>query len=197
MTDNFAILSQPRRPWLDPGPLKEKFLALSADIHPDRVHSLPEEHEAGRAGFTEVNAAYHCLQEPRDRVRHLLELELGHKPDDLRSIPPELAEAAFKVGTACKAADAFLAERAAAATAISRVGYFERGQACAEELLALQRTVQQQREVLLEELKAMNAAWETAPADRPLKRLEEIYRLLGYFGKWTGEIKRRMVELFV
>ena len=39
MTDAFALLSEPRRPWLDAEALKARFLPLSAAVHPDRVHS--------------------------------------------------------------------------------------------------------------------------------------------------------------
>ena len=37
MADYFALLDEPRRPWLDPEELKAKFHALTATVHPDRV----------------------------------------------------------------------------------------------------------------------------------------------------------------
>src|SRR5262245_34160130 len=42
MLDCFALLEQPRRPWLDSETLKNKFLDLSARVHPDRVHQASE-----------------------------------------------------------------------------------------------------------------------------------------------------------
>ena len=48
MTDNFALLNEPRRPWLEANLLKQKFLALSADFHPDRIHNASES-EKGRS----------------------------------------------------------------------------------------------------------------------------------------------------
>ena len=58
MTDYFALLNEPRRPWLDPEPLKDKFLALSATVHPDRVHNLgAAERAAAQERYTELNAA--------------------------------------------------------------------------------------------------------------------------------------------
>ena len=42
MTDNFALLNEPRLPWLDPDLLKEKFFPLSAPFHPDRIHNASD-----------------------------------------------------------------------------------------------------------------------------------------------------------
>ena len=42
MTDYFNLLSEPRRPWLNPEALKQKFLNLSAEVHPDTfIRQLP------------------------------------------------------------------------------------------------------------------------------------------------------------
>src|SRR5439155_11517153 len=38
VVDYFELLGEPRRPWIDPGLLKSKFLHRSAQVHPDRVH---------------------------------------------------------------------------------------------------------------------------------------------------------------
>ena len=42
MTDYFALLNEPRRPWLDADLLKQTFLTLSAGAHPDKIHSANE-----------------------------------------------------------------------------------------------------------------------------------------------------------
>ena len=79
------------------------FFAVSgglAEVHPDRVHqSPPTEKLAANARYTALNAAYQCLREPRERLRHLLELELGRKPSDLTTVPDELMDLFFVVGT--------------------------------------------------------------------------------------------------
>src|SRR5262245_19249321 len=81
VADYFALLSQPRRPWLDPEQLKNRFIELSGQLHPDRVHaSSSEEKRLAQQNYTEINAAYQCLLHPRDRLAHLLELEGGKKP---------------------------------------------------------------------------------------------------------------------
>ena len=129
MTDNFALLNEPRRPWLDPDPLKQKFLAQSANLHPDKIHSASEaEKSAAAKKFAELNAAYNCLAEPKSRLLHLLELELGAKPKDIQQIPAALADLFAEVATVCKSADHFLAEKTKATSPLLQVRLFERGQ---------------------------------------------------------------------
>ena len=81
MTDYFALLGESRRPWIDPEELKAKFLALTAQVHPDRVHNASEaEKQAASRRSAEMNAAYNCLREAKTRLLHLLELERGTRP---------------------------------------------------------------------------------------------------------------------
>ena len=82
MTDNFALLNEPRRPWLDVDLLKQKFLARASGAHPDRVHNASDSEKAEvTKRYIELNAAYNCLADPKLRLLHLLELELGAKPN--------------------------------------------------------------------------------------------------------------------
>ncbi|HEX3798843.1 MAG TPA: DnaJ domain-containing protein [Verrucomicrobiae bacterium] len=198
MTDNFALLNEPRRPWLDLDSLKEKFLALSTQTHPDRVHQSPEpERIAASARFAELNSAYQCLREPKERLRHLLELERGAKPADIQRVPENLMTAMFEIGQLCKQVDAFLLEYSRVTSPILKVPWFERAQNWVAQLSLRQQKIHSQREELLLELKAMNSAWETATAsaNRPLDRVEEMYRVLGYLTRWSEQIQERVVRL--
>lgn len=200
MTDYFALLDEPRRPWLDSGRLKEKFLALSARSHPDRLHQASaEDRQAAERQFTELNAAYNCLRETKNRIRHLLELERGEKPKDIESIPPDLIDYFTEVGGLCRQVDAFLAEQARVNSPILKVQLFERGQDWTVKINALQQRINVRNEELNAELQAMNPAWGSVP-DRnqlPLERLETIYRLLGYFGRWTAQLQERNTQLAI
>jgi curved DNA-binding protein CbpA len=199
MTDNFALLEEPRRPWIDTEALKLKFLTLSAQVHPDRVHNAPAaERQAADHRYAELNGAYNCLREPKERLRHLLELECGAKPADIQNVPPETTDLFFETGHLCKEADAFLADKARAGSPILQAQLFERSQECLEKLLAMQQKINKRRDELLAELKIMNATWEPAQREvfpRLLGRLEEIYRLLGYLGRWREQIQERSVRL--
>src|SRR5258706_6717806 len=115
MTDFFALFHEPRRPWLDPEKLKSKFLSLSAAVHPDRVHTaLAPEKQAAHERFTELNTACQILREPKERLLHLLELELGAKPKDVQKVPPTTLDLFMEVGQLCREDEAFLADRARA-----------------------------------------------------------------------------------
>src|SRR5215471_13364590 len=154
MIDFFALLDEPRRPWLDPDLLKKKFLALSATAHPDRAHSAsPEEKHAAQQHFAELTVAYNRLKEPKERLKHLLELELARKPQELHNIPKELSGFFLEVGTACVEADKLLAEKAAASSHLQRAQIFERSQEKAELLTALLGRLNSWGEGLLAELK--------------------------------------------
>lgn len=198
MTDYFALLNEPRRPWLDSELLKQKFLAASATVHPDRVHNLGEtERAAAQERYTELNAAYNSLREPKERLHHLLELELGALPKDVQRIPSELMDLSLEVGQACREADAFLFEKAKVTSPLLQVTFFERSQEFVDNLQVLRHRVNGLNERLNEELKQIDAAWQTgsAPRSELLKRLEERYRLYGYFGRWLAQLQERSVRL--
>ena len=126
MDDYFALLDEPRRPWLDADRLKKKFLTISATAHPDRVHTAtPAEKESANQRFTELNAAFNCLREPKDRLRHLLELELGAKPKDLQEIPPDLADLFLEVARLRQEASAVIAEKAKTTSPMLQLQWFE------------------------------------------------------------------------
>jgi hypothetical protein len=199
MIDYFALLNEPRRPWLDADLLQQKFLGLSASAHPDKIHSASDlEKSAAGKLFAELNAAHHCLAEPKSRLLHLLELELGAKPKDIQQIPATLADQFAEVAAACRAADHFLAEKAKVTSPLLQVQMFEQAQAWLEKLNSRQQTFGRLREKLTGELKSLDEEWMSAgPAARRecLSKLEELYRLFGYFNRWNNQIQERVVRL--
>jgi DnaJ-domain-containing protein 1 len=202
MTDYFALLREQRRPWLDPESLKKKFLSLSSEVHPDRAHAAGElEKRRAQELYAELNAAYNCLREPKERLAHLLELETGLKPKQVQNVPSNLMDAFMEILNICRGADAFLAEKAATASPLLRLQLFERGQEWTEKLSALQKKINSWREELLEQLKAFDTEWDgnrdakSEEHQRLLGFLEEHCQLLGYFGRWSAQIQERIVQL--
>ncbi len=200
MTDCFALLDELRRPWLDPDLLKKKYLSLSTTAHPDRSHSgTAEEKRSAQERFAELTAAYNRLKEPKERLKHLLELELGRKPQEVHNIPQELSGFFMEIGTASIQAEKLLAEKGAATSHLMRAQIFERSQEQAEALRDLIGRVQAWGEGLIAELKKIDLDWQT-PADdsvraKRLQRLEELWRLFGYLARWTSQLQEKIARL--
>jgi curved DNA-binding protein CbpA len=199
VTDNFKLLNELRRPWLDADLLKQKFLAQSASLHPDKIHSASDvEKNIAAKKFAELNAAYNCLAEPKSRLLHLLELESGAKPKDIQQIPSALADLFAEVVNVCKNADQFLIEKNKVTSPLLQVQLFERGQNWIEKLNELQRRLNELREQILAQLKSLDAKWISAAENlrhELLPNLEELYRLFSYFNRWNNQIQERVVQL--
>jgi DnaJ-domain-containing protein 1 len=199
--DNFALLNEPRRAWIDPDLLKKTFLQQAAQIHPDKVKEA--EKAAATEHYAALNAAYRSLLEPKERLRHLLELELGALPKDVQSIPAGMMDLMMEIGQLCREADSFLAMKAKTTSPLLKAGMFEKGIEWTDKLNQVRRKIDLRREELLAELKNMNAAWNDAPppgsagraAALPLERLEQIYRVFSYVGRWSEQIQERLVQL--
>jgi len=204
VTDNFALLNEPRLPWIDPDLLKQRFLPLSAPFHPDRVHGGSEaEKLSANQRYAELNSAYNCLREPKERLLHLLELESGANPSDIQKIPPGTMDLFVEVGQTCRDADAFLAEKSKVTSPLLKVQMFERGLEWTDKLNGLQQKINAKREALSAELREMNSTWQKAPSigslERasalPLERLEQVYRTFSYIARWSEQIQERVVQL--
>lgn len=203
MPDYFALLEEPRRPWIEEDSLKAKFLQLSAQVHPDRLHGASTlEKEKGRERYTEINSAYQCLREPKSRLRHLIELESGVKVKEIQQINPQTMELCMEVGRLCSQADAFLAQRARMASPLLKVEWFGQAQEWTGRLTELRATLGAKQQALTDELKRLNTAWEGAPGPGPLRasalplqELEMVWRDFSYLGRWTAQLQERLVQL--
>lgn len=199
MTDFFALLGQPRQPWLDEDALKTAFHEQSSTLHPDRFHGADDvaRAEAGR-NYSELNSAYQCLREPKDRLAHLIELESGRKPGGIQSVPAEAMELFAQVGQLCRETDAFLAERAQATSPMLKVRQFERGLGWMDRIQTLQQSLLQQREALHAKLCSTNEHWagvEAGSSGASLPALEDIHSRLSYLNRWTAQLQERLTQL--
>ncbi|MGE3312200.1 MAG: DnaJ family molecular chaperone [Limisphaerales bacterium] len=202
--DAYRRLGESRRPWLDAEALRARFVEISTESHPDRHHEAAgsARDEVGRK-YAELNEAYQVLKEPRTRLLHLLELELGRKPGDIQKIPPGTMDLFVEVGQLCRDVDGFLARRGGVTSPMLKVRLFTEGMEWVAKLKELLGRVAARERSLGEELERMNEVWVSAPpegspdrrAALPLVRLEEIYRVLSYSARWTGQIQERLVEL--
>jgi DnaJ-domain-containing protein 1 len=200
-TDYFAFLQEKRRPWIDPEHLKQKFLALSGSMHPDRVHSGSEEEKLkANRDFAELNAAYKCLQDPKERLGHLMELESGTKISQVHRVPVATADLFIQISGMFRRIDSLLEENARATSPLLKAQVFERIMDANDQLGKLQEEIARKRLVLIEALKSIDQKWEiesAAPGEQRsglLSEIEEVYRMLSYLNRWTVQIQERAVR---
>ena len=206
MTDCFALLDEPRRPWLEPEALKEKFLARAAALHPDRFHgSSPSEKQEASNRYAELNGAHARLSNTKERLAHLLELELGRRPQDVQQVPSGTMDLFFQVGQLCKETDQLLAERAQVTAPLLKVKWFQQGLELGERISGLQQALGKELERIEAQLQTLNPAWAVAPAvgspnrveKLPLDRLEALYREASFLTRWRGQLQERFLQLAV
>jgi curved DNA-binding protein CbpA len=202
--DYFAMLGQPRQPWLDPASLKAAFLEQSARLHPDRVQAgSAEEKSVATENFSKLNVAYNCLREPKERLLYLLELESGAAPANVQSIPQDSMDLFMETGQVCRQVDSFLAAKARTSSPLLQAQGFEQALEWTTRLQQLQERIRLRRGQLLAELEEMNAVWIAAPPVPsparakmlPLRRLEEMARTLSYIARCDGQIQERLAQL--
>lgn len=185
MIDYFAFLDQPRRPWLDPGELKQAFHARSRELHPDVA-------DASDAAFAQLNEAYQVLDDPKRRLQHLLALE-GRPPARNSSVPQEIAVLFPIVASVTQDADAVVQRATAATNPLSR-------SLLKPQMLAVQnrlaetlqhlRDLEQQAQTELQQLSTVRVF-----EQRQWAQLHALYLQFSYVGRWIAELEEKQLRL--
>jgi curved DNA-binding protein CbpA len=202
VTDYFAILGLPRRVWLQEETVKAAFLKLSAQAHPDRVHTGHAENreEAGNR-FAEANAANSCLRNPRERVLHLLELNGHGKPANVQNVPAAALELFAPVAELTRGVEAFLSQKAKATSPMVQAQFFQRALEWTDKIKKIQTLLLSRTADVEQQLKLIDT--ELAPEAQPLQsfpdgtanRLHELAATLGFLQKWQAQLQEKLVTL--
>jgi curved DNA-binding protein CbpA len=187
MPDHFAILHQPRRPWLDEVALKEAFHRATSQHHPDISRDSGEKSAA-------LNAAYAVLRDPASRLKHLLELEWPDPPPVAASIPAPLAEMFGKIaGVRQRRAD-LLKKEASSQSPLARALLAEKRAACRHEVEATLAALADIETAALAELQSLDAQW--AQRDESMRaRLIAAQQILAYLAKWQAQLREDLFQL--
>jgi curved DNA-binding protein CbpA len=190
MTDYFAALQQPRRGWLDPEELKQKYQELTLAAHPDRQRSQEPAFD-----FAVVNEAYRILSDPKSRLQHLLSLE-GHDPSAKQTIPQELVEVFGEIGTFVQEADGRLEKVRSANTALAKsllrsdiLNAQQRAGELSDQLQNLYTNA-------LDELKRLDASRDERPREL-IQDFTKLYHRFAYLGRWRDQIRERQFQLSI
>jgi len=189
MLDEFAILQQPRRPWLDPEALKERFHRLTAEHHPDVAGT------EGEGDFASLNSAYSALREPASRLRRLLELEAPEKLKAPQQIPNAFADLFMKIARFRQGLDAFHQKSSAASSALARALISEERFEWADKGGAIRAELESAHEAAVADLVAADAAWHETP--RPadlLDRLAGLQHRFAYLTKWRAQMTEALFQ---
>jgi len=198
MTDYFALFDESRRPWLDAEKLKAKFLILSAQAHPDK--NPVNKRETANQHFAELNVAFNCLREPKERLRHLLALELGERPKQVQAVPEGLMKLFAEIAGLRREVHAFLAESRRVESPLLRVQWFERAQDWTDRLRAVHRRLEESEGGLLRDLQTLDFEWSrlgSDPVNRGLilQRIDQIHQQLSFYTRWSGQLQETMLQL--
>jgi curved DNA-binding protein CbpA len=179
MTDYFALLEQPRVPWLEPEALKEVFHRKTLAQHPDSTK------RAG-GGFAELNEAYQVLQDPKRRLHHLLSLE-KRAPSTNQAVPQELQEVFLQIGALNQRTTQLLAKMRAASNPLSK-------SLLKAEVVAAQKDVGELRDKVRE----LNDAAEQRLRRTHAGDIDELlllYQRFAYLGRWSAQLDELAFQL--
>ena len=188
MTDFFALLEQPRQPWLDPDALKETFHQLARATHPDiRPGELS-------IAFERINEAYRVLLDPKLRIQHLLALEnIAPLTTDLA--PPEDLQGLFlRIGTLSQKSQRVLAQFGSASDALSGSLVLRDLLLLRSETTALLQELSHSCENCLGELQQSNELWQK---NRPeaVTHLQALSDRIAYLSRWLAQIQEIEFQL--
>lgn len=204
MTDCFALLGEPRRPGLDIESLKARFHSLAAESHPDRFHNAGEaERLAATERHSALNSAFAILRDPKERLGHLLELELSGKLRSIDSVPADLMDLFMDLGNLCRAVDQFLSSREAVTSPLLKVRQFQQGMVWTERLTTANQPLLATIEEIRRNTAEWNSLWDSAPAigsaERaaalPLAALEDAFRRISFLTRWQAQLRERIARL--
>jgi curved DNA-binding protein CbpA len=189
MIDYFALLDQPRAPWLDPERLKQVYHQKTLHAHPD---TAPTSESAN--SFAQLNEAYQVLQDPKRRLHHLLELD-GRAPSSAdQTVPRELHDLFPAIGVLAQQASVLLEKIRTASNALSR-------SLLKPQILEVQKETKELREKIqglsnssLAQLRQIDSRWEKNPTDE-IAALSNLYFTFAYLTRWSAQLDELAFQL--
>jgi len=185
MTDYFALLGQPRLPWLDRAALKEVYHTKTLQTHPD---------SGAEAGFTDLNEAYQVLQDPKRRLQHLLELHQAPLPAANQTVPADLQELFLQIGALTQQIQPLLEKVRAASNELSRSLLKGELLTVQKEIAGLRETVGSMSAAAEEQLKEIDSAWRADPAGQ-IDALQDLHLRFAYLGRWSEQLDELAFQL--
>ncbi|MDQ6809564.1 MAG: DnaJ domain-containing protein [Verrucomicrobiota bacterium] len=190
MTDFFALLDLPRRPWIDDEELKAKYHAKALQFHPDTSLDM----DNGDA-FAELNEAHQTLREPKRRLQHLLALERpAARPVATESIPSQIQQRFQRVSETTHLAGTAIEKARATRNALTR-GLVEaeilRARSEVSQLLEELRQLHDEADV---EVRALDLKWDRR-TNNEVAETTRLQLIFTYLGRWIAQLEETQFQL--
>ena len=193
MIDYFALLDQPRAPWLDPDKLKDVYHRRTLQAHPD-VQTVRPSADTPEASFSSLNEAYQVLQDPKRRLHHLLSLEGAAPSSTDQSVPKQLHDLFPKVGALTQRTSSLLEKFRTTSNALSRSLLKSQILEAQDETKAVREEIQNLSDESLNRLRQINTAWAKNPAEQ-IEDLSNLYFVFAYLTRWSTQLDEITFQL--
>ena len=184
MIDYFALLGQPRQPWLDRTELKERYQSLAKASHPDQTAT-----ESSDETFADLVEANRVLSDDKLRLQHLLRLE-GIDPSGKNAVPARLLDLFSAVGEFLARSDRVERGLNESTNPLARSVLQAEVISCRTELVAL---IDQTSDIVRQaqaECCSLNRSWR-----EELPKVTELYFLFAFLTKWLAQLEERRFRL--
>jgi curved DNA-binding protein CbpA len=183
MTDYFALLDQPRTPWLDPTALKDVFHRKTLRAHPDAAGG-------DDANFAELNEAFQVLQDPKRRLHHLLSLEKCAPPAGNQTVPQDLQDLFLLIGASTQRANTLLEKTRTTSNALGRSLLKPEVVEMQKEIGELGEKVRGPIDSANAQLRELHSEWRNNFA-----LLTTLYFKFAYLGRWSAQLDELAFQL--
>jgi DnaJ-domain-containing protein 1 len=195
MTDHFAAFGERPRLWLDPEALKEKFLRLSGETHPDKFQEPVEKAEAAHR-FAELNSSYNTLRQTRSRLVHFLELNGIRSGPQIQDVPAGVTDFFRPMSELSRRTDELLKQRAAANSPMLKVQLFERSLDLTSEIQEVQTRIIERIRGIEQEIRKLDLSLNVGSTrDEFIPAIQAAAAALGFLERWNAQLQQFLAAL--
>ena len=191
MVNHFARFGFSPRPWIDSELLKQRFLDISASVHPDKV----TDKTAAEQEFKQINEGYNVLRGSRSRLLHLLDLRGHPRQEHVQNVPAEVMEFFPAVAAATQSADTLIKQKSSAASPMLKVQLMDAGLEQIDQIQALQSNIRAVIARIEDRLSTISVNWPENPEPPLLKELGTAASALGFLDRWSSQLQERIGAL--
>lgn len=178
MSDPFALLGLPRRPFLDDVEIGSAYRKLAGELHPDQAGG-------DAVAFRKLGEAAAILRDPARRLRELSGGSAGTE------LPLQAAELFPKVAALLQRADSLTAQAGAASNALAKALLIAPLKALSLDLKSTQEQLGAWSASLNQELQEIDLLW----PECDLAVLAHLADSFAYASRWESQLRERELAL--